>query len=73
MGQYVAVHGEVISHVNISRALVEDGGLYTCVAENRAGRAEHSARLNIYGKRDQRAKSTYIYREQSSVWRPPNY
>jgi hypothetical protein len=51
MGQYVAVHGEVISHVNISRAMVEDGGLYTCVAENRAGRAEHSARLNIYGKR----------------------
>ena len=50
IGQYVAVHGEVISHVNISRAQVEDGGLYTCIAENRAGRAEHSARLNIYGK-----------------------
>jgi len=49
MGQYVGVHGEVISHVNISRALVEDGGLYTCIAENRAGRADHSARLNIYG------------------------
>jgi hypothetical protein len=50
IGQYVAVHGEVISHVNISRAHVEDGGLYTCIAENRAGRAEHSARLNIYGR-----------------------
>ena len=50
IGQYVAVHGEVISHVNISRATVEDGGLYTCIAENRAGQAEHSARLNIYGK-----------------------
>ena len=50
VGQYVTVHGEVISHVNISRARVEDGGLYTCVAKNRAGSAGHSARLNIYGQ-----------------------
>ena len=51
MGQYVTVHGEVISHVNISRTIVEDGGLYTCVASNRAGTADHSARLNIYGEK----------------------
>ena len=50
MGQYVTVHGEVISHVNISRTVVEDGGLYSCSATNRAGSAAHSARLNVYGE-----------------------
>ena len=30
--------------------MVEDGGLFTCTAKNRAGVAVHSARLNIYGK-----------------------
>ena len=50
MGQYVTVHGEVISHVNISRSLVDDGGLFTCMATNRAGSTSHSARLNIYGE-----------------------
>ncbi|KAK7792151.1 hypothetical protein R5R35_000418 [Gryllus longicercus] len=48
-GQYVTVHGDVISHVNISQVIVEDGGEYTCTAENRAGKAAHSARLNVYG------------------------
>lgn len=50
IGQYVTVHGDVISHVNISHVTVEDGGEYTCTAENRAGRSWHSARLNVYGK-----------------------
>ena len=50
MGQYVTLHGEVISHVNLSRTEVGDGGLYTCTASNRAGSAAHSARLNIYGE-----------------------
>ncbi|XP_065091075.1 cell adhesion molecule Dscam2 isoform X7 [Ochlerotatus camptorhynchus] len=49
IGQYVTVHGDVISHVNISHVMVEDGGEYSCVAENRAGKTSHSARLNIYG------------------------
>ncbi|XP_050300550.1 cell adhesion molecule Dscam2 isoform X1 [Anthonomus grandis grandis] len=49
IGQYVTVHGDVISHVNISHVMVEDGGEYTCNAENRAGKTSHSARLNIYG------------------------
>ncbi|KFB50862.1 AGAP004902-PA-like protein [Anopheles sinensis] len=49
IGQYVTVHGDVISHVNISHVMVEDGGEYSCAAENRAGRTSHSARLNIYG------------------------
>lgn len=50
IGQYVTVHGEVVSHVNITRVDVQDGGLYECIAENRAGTAAHSARLNVYGK-----------------------
>jgi hypothetical protein len=35
--------------LNISNANVDDGGRYSCVAENNLGRAVHSARLNIYG------------------------
>ena len=46
----MTIHGEVVSHVNISRVEVEDGGLYTCIVENRAGTARHEGRLNIYGK-----------------------
>uniref|UniRef100_A0A8D9ERR1 Down syndrome cell adhesion molecule-like protein Dscam2 n=1 Tax=Cacopsylla melanoneura TaxID=428564 RepID=A0A8D9ERR1_9HEMI len=49
IGQFVSGHGDVISHVNISHVTVEDGGEYSCIAENRAGKATHSARLNIYG------------------------
>ncbi|XP_024084690.1 Down syndrome cell adhesion molecule-like protein Dscam2 [Cimex lectularius] len=49
IGQYVTLHGDVISHVNISHVVVEDGGEYTCTAENRAGKVSHSARLNVYG------------------------
>ncbi|KAK8383868.1 hypothetical protein O3P69_015960 [Scylla paramamosain] len=48
-GQFVSASGEVISHVNISSVQVVDGGSYTCAAENSAGIAAHSARLNVYG------------------------
>lgn len=50
IGQFVTVHGDVISHVNISHVMVEDGGEYACIADNRAGKVVHSARLNVYGK-----------------------
>jgi hypothetical protein len=50
IGQYVTIHGDVVSHVNISRVRVEDGGQYTCAVSNRAGEMEHAARLNIYGE-----------------------
>lgn len=49
IGQYITVHGDVISHVNITHVMVEDGGEYSCTAENRAGKVSHSARLNVYG------------------------
>ncbi|XP_015600048.1 Down syndrome cell adhesion molecule-like protein Dscam2 isoform X2 [Cephus cinctus] len=49
IGQYVTVYGDVISHVNISTVLVDDGGEYRCSAANRVAKVHHSARLNIYG------------------------
>jgi Immunoglobulin domain len=49
IGQYVTAHGDVIAHVNITHVMVEDGGEYSCIVENRAGRTVHSARLNVYG------------------------
>ncbi|KAK9303509.1 hypothetical protein QLX08_004819 [Tetragonisca angustula] len=49
IGQYVTVHGDVISHVNISVVHVEDGGEYRCTAANRMAKVHHSAGLNIYG------------------------
>lgn len=50
IGQYVTAQGDVVSHTNISHVTTEDGGEYSCIAENRAGRTTHSARLNIYGQ-----------------------
>ncbi|CAL4103522.1 unnamed protein product, partial [Meganyctiphanes norvegica] len=47
--QQAGVGGTVVSHVNLTTARVEDGGSYSCTAENQAGTTMHSARLNIYG------------------------
>ncbi|KAF4517358.1 hypothetical protein B566_EDAN018819 [Ephemera danica] len=49
VGQYVTVNGDVVSHLNISSVLTNDGGLYRCVASSKVGSTEHSARLNVYG------------------------
>lgn len=38
MGQYVTVHDDVISHVNITHVKEEDGGEYTCTAQNSIGK-----------------------------------
>ena len=50
VGQYVTVHDDVISHVNISDVVSTDGGAYSCVASNSVGASHHSARLNVYGE-----------------------
>lgn len=65
IGQYVTVHGDVVSHVNISHVMVEDGGEYSCLAENRAGKTLHSARLNVYGKE---MKKKFIISSSSRAW-----
>ena len=49
VGQYSRADTAVISHLNISSVRAEDGGRYTCQAVSTAGRATHSARLNVYG------------------------
>ncbi|XP_064480488.1 cell adhesion molecule Dscam1-like [Ornithodoros turicata] len=49
MGDYVTSEGSVVSFVNISAVRPEDSGLYRCSAGNDVGKAEHAARVNIYG------------------------
>lgn len=49
MGDYVRPGGQVVSYVNVSSVRPEDGGQYACVAENGAGRARHSGRINVKG------------------------
>ncbi|KPM04361.1 down syndrome cell adhesion molecule 4-like protein, partial [Sarcoptes scabiei] len=40
----------LISHLNITNARIEDGGLYRCTARNLAGSVFHQARVNVVGK-----------------------
>ncbi|XP_037045508.1 Down syndrome cell adhesion molecule-like protein Dscam2 isoform X1 [Bradysia coprophila] len=49
VGQYVTVHDDVISHVNVSNVKEEDGGEYSCIGTNGVGKVSHSAKVNIYG------------------------
>ncbi|XP_069681625.1 cell adhesion molecule Dscam1 isoform X3 [Periplaneta americana] len=49
VGQYVTIHDDVISHVNISNLKEEDGGEYMCTARNSVAQVSHSARINVYG------------------------
>ncbi|KAK3872049.1 hypothetical protein Pcinc_022840 [Petrolisthes cinctipes] len=40
---------QVESLINITSVRVEDGGLWSCLARNRAGQAEHTGRLDVRG------------------------
>ncbi|XP_068223029.1 cell adhesion molecule Dscam1-like isoform X2 [Palaemon carinicauda] len=45
-----SVDGEkVTGRLNISSVRVEDGGQWSCLAENRAGKVDHTGRLNVRG------------------------
>lgn len=46
---FVSVRNDIVSYVNISKTMTEDGGEYKCVLKNRVGTIKHSARINIYG------------------------
>ncbi|GAB6021000.1 Down syndrome cell adhesion molecule-like protein 1, variant 3 [Chamberlinius hualienensis] len=40
----------VRSELKINRLSIEDGGLYSCVANNNAWTTEHTSRINVYGE-----------------------
>ena len=50
IGQYVTIHDDVISHINITSVTALDGGVYSCIAANSVGSVSHFARLNVYGR-----------------------
>ena len=50
IGQYVTIHDDVISHINITSVTALDGGVYSCIAANSVGSVAHFARLNVYGR-----------------------
>lgn len=47
VGQYVTIHDDVISHVNISNVKEEDGGEYACTAQNSIGKYVFSNNGNL--------------------------
>ncbi|XP_023234043.1 Down syndrome cell adhesion molecule homolog [Centruroides sculpturatus] len=49
IGDYVSDERTVNSYVNISSLKIEDGGIYTCIAQNDVGSKLYSSKLNVYG------------------------
>ncbi|XP_052738064.1 cell adhesion molecule Dscam2-like [Bicyclus anynana] len=49
ISQFMSPNGDVVSYLNITGVRAEDGGRYTCRAQNTRGAVEHSTRLNVYG------------------------
>ncbi|XP_061704953.1 cell adhesion molecule Dscam2-like [Cydia pomonella] len=50
IGQMMSPNGVgVVSHLNITRSRVEDGGLYSCIAVEGESSVSHSARIDVYG------------------------
>ncbi|KAJ2948220.1 hypothetical protein O0L34_g10030 [Tuta absoluta] len=49
VSQFMSQNGDVVSYLNITSVRPEDGGRYTCRAQNSRGSVEHSTRLNVYG------------------------
>ncbi|XP_055947649.1 cell adhesion molecule Dscam2-like isoform X2 [Argiope bruennichi] len=49
VGDYVTSDGHVMSYVNVTDIHVEDGGEYTCSAENAVSSVRHTARIDVYG------------------------
>lgn len=49
IADYVDEEGSIISHLNVSSIMVEDGGLYTCEAINEVSAKKHSALIQVFG------------------------
>lgn len=50
VGEKMQSNSDIISWLNTSYVQTEDGGTYSCVAQNRGGSAEYSARINVFGE-----------------------
>ncbi|XP_074600813.1 cell adhesion molecule Dscam1-like [Brevipalpus obovatus] len=48
-GDYVTKDNRLVSYVNITLVMAEDGGQYECTASNILATARHSRRINVYG------------------------
>lgn len=51
--QHQDQRGDVVGSLNMSSVRVQHGGLYTCVARNMMGSAQHTAALNVYGEENE--------------------
>ncbi|XP_023214188.1 Down syndrome cell adhesion molecule-like protein Dscam2, partial [Centruroides sculpturatus] len=79
-GDFVSVSSEVVSFVNISSVMREDGGVYQCKAQNDAGYVVHAERIDIIGPPYIRpmgnitvvAKETLLYRCPVSGYPTPS-
>ncbi|RVE45570.1 hypothetical protein evm_009767 [Chilo suppressalis] len=49
IGQTMAADGGVMTQLNISHLMVDDGGLFSCVAHHGENVISHQDRLNVYG------------------------
>ncbi|CAH2233234.1 jg20123 [Pararge aegeria aegeria] len=49
ISQFMSPNGDIVSYLNITSVRPDDGGRYTCRAQNTRGAVEHSTRLNVYG------------------------
>lgn len=50
LGSFLDSSGAVVSHLNMTSIRVQHGGVYTCLARNLLGTAQHSAAVNVYGR-----------------------
>ncbi len=48
--QYVTSFDDVISQLNLTHVTEQDGGHYSCLAENKAGSVSHAAEMRVFGE-----------------------
>ncbi|XP_052126487.1 cell adhesion molecule Dscam2-like isoform X3 [Frankliniella occidentalis] len=66
--QHQDQRGDVVGSLNMSSVRVQHGGIYTCVARNMMGSAQHTAALNVYGPPVSREPLNLTVVSGSDVW-----
>ncbi|KAK3933279.1 Down syndrome cell adhesion molecule-like protein Dscam2 [Frankliniella fusca] len=66
--QHQDQRGDVVGSLNMSSVRVQHGGIYTCVARNMMGSAQHTAALNVYGPPVSREPLNLTAVSGSDVW-----